>query len=209
MTKRLRQHVNPLKMTSLVPRSPLVLPNGPAVDVELGCADARFLIELAEREPARHLVGLDIREAFLVEGHAEIAQRGLRNVQLEECNLIVDADHLFAPGRVARFFINFPDPWFKRRQHQRRWLAESTLDALVRALEPGGEILFQSDVWMLALEALGLLEAHVGLNNTCGPWTFLRKNPVGVCSTREEICEAEQRKIWRLLFRKEPSRQGW
>lgn len=200
MGKRLRQHTNPLKMTSLVPRAALALPGAGSVDVELGCADARFLLELAEREPQRQLVGLDIREAFLAEGRAELARRGLHNVLLEECNLIVDAAGLFPPGRVARFFINFPDPWFKRRQQARRWLTAETLEALVRALEPGGELFFQSDVWVLALEALGLCEAHDELRNAHGAWTFARSNPYGVRSSREAHCEAEQLAIWRLLF---------
>jgi tRNA (guanine-N7-)-methyltransferase len=207
MSKRLRQHINPLKMTALVPRAPLDLPEGPAVDVELGCADARFLIELAAKHPERLLVGLDIREAFLAEGRAELARRGLPNVRLEVCNLIVDAAQLFAADRVARFFVNFPDPWFKHRQQQRRWLTAETLDALVCALVPGGEILFQSDVWELALEALGLLEAHERLRNRCGPWTFLRgPNPYGVRSSREVHCEAQGLAIWRLLFAKRGAR---
>ena len=43
MKRRYRQHVNPLKMTSLVPReAPLSLPSGPEVEIELGCGDARF-----------------------------------------------------------------------------------------------------------------------------------------------------------------------
>ena len=38
-----------------------------------------------------------------------------------------------------------------------------TLGHVVRALMPGGEILFQSDVWDITLEALAMLEANEGL----------------------------------------------
>jgi tRNA (guanine-N7-)-methyltransferase len=124
----------------------------------------------------------------------------LDNIELELSNLIVDLDQLFPPGRVHRFYINFPDPWFKERQHNRRWLSEETVPHLVAALEPGGEIFFQSDVWSLSLEALALLEAVEGVENTCGAWTFLRKNPYPVSSSRELVCQQSGREIWRLLF---------
>ncbi len=189
-------------MTSLVPREPLSIPDGPEVDVELGCADARFLVELAVKEPDRLFYGLDIREAFLAEGHEAVAAHDLGNLELEVCNLLVDLDHLFAPQRISRFFINFPDPWFKRRQHNRRWLTAEALGHLLDALRPSGEVFFQSDVWELVLEAMALLEAEPRLANVRGEWSFLRDgNPYGVRSTREVICEEGPRPIWRLLYR--------
>ena len=200
MKKRYRQHINPLAMSSLAPRQPLQLGEADRVVVELGCADARFLIELARhRAPPNTLhLGLDIRLAFIEEGLAAAAELG--NVRLETCNLIVDTPHLFAPGRVAEFYINFPDPWFKRRQQNRRWLTSETLDHLVRALRPGGRIFFQSDVWTVALEALGLFERHDALHNDCGAWTWLRENPYPARSTRELLCLRDGLPIWRLLF---------
>jgi tRNA (guanine-N7-)-methyltransferase len=201
MRKRHRQHVNPLKMTSLVPREgPLELPRGPRLEVELGCGDARFLIELAREEPDRLFVGLDIRDEFLEFGRREIERLGLDNVQLHLCNLIVDLDRLFEVGRVSRFYINFPDPWFKARQHNRRWLDDEAVEHLVTALEERGEIFFQSDVWDLSLEALSALEASEALHNAAGEWTFTRDNPYGVRSSREVACEEASAPIWRLRF---------
>jgi tRNA (guanine-N7-)-methyltransferase len=201
MKKRYRQHVNPLKMTSLVPREPLDLPDGPQVEVELGCGDARFLIELARENPDALYVGLDIRDEFLDFGRQEIDRLELHNVTLERSNLIVDLDHLFFPGRVRRFYVNFPDPWFKPRHQNRRWLTEDRVPCLVRALRRRGEILYQTDVWELALEALALFEGAGALTNEAGDWCFLRgPNPFGVRSSREQACEEERRPIWRLLF---------
>jgi tRNA (guanine-N7-)-methyltransferase len=203
MRRRLRQHVNPLKISNLVARdSPLEIPDGPELEVELGCGDASFLIALAEREPDRLFVGLDIRREFLAEGRSAVQQRGVENVHLHVSNLQVDAPHLFFCGRVRRFHINFPDPWFKRRHHNRRWLGEETLPHLVSALATGGEIFFQSDVWDLALEALALFEASPALENLCGCWTFLRVSPFDARTTRELACLEEGRTIWRLHYAK-------
>lgn len=190
-------------MTALIPREePLALPAGRAVEVELGCGDARFTLERAAAEPGALFVGLDIREEFLGVAREEVARLGLDNVLLAATNLIVDAELLFEPGRLRRIHINFPDPWFKARQKNRRWFDERTLPALERALQPGGELLYQTDVWDLALDALGLLEGSDALANTAGPWTFLRRPPFPQQTNREVACLEEGKPIWRMLFRK-------
>jgi len=200
-TKRLRQHLNPLKMTALVPReAPLPLPADRTVEVELGCADARFCMERAAAHPDTLLVGLDIREAFLEDARATLKELGLDNVWLEVSNFLVDMDRLFEPESVTRFFINFPDPWFKRRQQNRRWLTGEAVGHLARALRPGGEILFQSDVWDLVLEALAVLEACDDIANARGPWTFHGDSPYEARSMREVICTEEEKPIWRMLY---------
>jgi tRNA (guanine-N7-)-methyltransferase len=204
MKRRYRQHVNPLKMTALVPReAPLALPSGPEVEVELGCGDAQFLIQRAGSEPDRHFVGLDIRDEFMAFGREEIARQGLDNIELQVSNLIVDLDRLFERGRVARFHINFPDPWFKARQKNRRWITDEAMGHLVAALQEGGEIFFQSDVWDLSLQALSVLEASAALYNAAGEWTFTRENPFAARSQREETCQEGGLPIWRLLFVRE------
>jgi tRNA (guanine-N7-)-methyltransferase len=205
MTRRLRQHVNPLKLSCLASRDgPLALPDGPSVEVELGCGDAQFLLELARARPDARFVGVDIRAPFIAEADQARQLLDLRNVQLLVGNLLVDSDRLFLPGRVRRFYVNFPDPWFKRRHHNRRWLTRDSLAHLVTALETTGELFFQSDVWELALDALALFEENELLENVCGPWTFLRANPFGARTAREDACLGESRPIWRLLYAKRP-----
>ena len=201
MGKRHRQHLNPLKMTVLVPRERcLELPPGAIVEAELGCGDARFIAHRARTLPHRHFVGLDIREAFLQDAR-ELDGDLPPNLVLACSNLSVDAPLLFPPARVRRFYVNFPDPWFKRRQHNRRWLTQQVLAQLVDALEPGGELFYQSDVWPLALEALGLLEGEPRLRNRQGEWSFTRDNPyLPVRSSRELSCQVEGLRVWRALF---------
>lgn len=201
MKRRYRQHVNPLTLTSLVPRKPLVIPPGPEVEVELGCGDGLFMVQRAQRQPDTMFLGLDIRPEFLQPGLDRIAELALNNLQLETCNLSVDAPHLFPSSRVRTFWINFPDPWFKRRQQNRRWLDQACLDHLVVALRPGGRIVYQTDVWSPALEALALLESHPLLSNEAGEeFTFLKRRVTDVKTSRESACERERRHIWRLSF---------
>jgi tRNA (guanine-N7-)-methyltransferase len=200
---RFRQHVNPLK-ASFYERSTetLVLPAGRDVEVELGCADAQFLFQRAALRPEGFYVGLEIREDLATEVNARARRLGVPvRVLFSHANL--DYSTLFPAASVARVFVNFPDPWFKRRHRKRRVVDSAIAAAIATSLRPGGELFFQSDVWSLALDALAVLEDDTDLENQAGPWSFWKaKNPYGVRSRREMGCEEAGEPIWRLLYRR-------
>jgi tRNA (guanine-N7-)-methyltransferase len=62
----------------------------------------------------------------------------------------------FLPARsLARIDLIHPDPWPKRRHWKRRFVQDTTIVAMARALKPGGEFRFVSDIddycaWTLA-----------------------------------------------------------
>ena len=200
---RFRQHVNPLKASFLELRHErLLLPEGRDVEVELGCAEAQFLFERAVLRPDIVPIGLEIREDLAAEVNSRAAKLG-SPVRVVFCHANHDFAELFAPGSLARIFVNFPDPWFKRRHRKRRVVDATLAQEMAAALRPGGELFFQSDVWDLSLDALGVLEDQPTLRNRAGSWTFWKEgNPYGVRSRREEGCEEEGAPIWRLLYEK-------
>jgi tRNA (guanine-N7-)-methyltransferase len=203
---RIRQHVNPLKSDLLeIADVPRVTPApGQALDVELGAAEAHFLVDLARADRQTLFVGVEIRRELVTFTNGELAKAGLDNVQLVFANMSVDMRRLFAPGSVRRFFLNFPDPWFKTRQHKRRVIGPELMDEIGRALAPDGELFVQTDIFDLALEAMSALEAMAPtrFTNARAPWSFLPANPYRAKSRRERQCEGDGSAIWRLLYRK-------
>ncbi len=198
---RHRQHVNPLKMSYFARSAePLAIPADREIEVELGCADAQFLFQRAAADPSRAYVGLEIREDLAVEVEARARRLGAP-IQVLFCHANLDYAQLFAPRSVARVFVNFPDPWFKRR-HRKRRVVDAALAADVAAsLVPGGELFFQSDVWDVALDALAVLEAEPRLANRAGAWSFWKDgNPYRATSRREDGCAEENAPVWRLLY---------
>ena len=201
---RIRQHVNPLKSDLLdiadVPR----VESGPgrALEVELGAAEAHFLIDRARTDAATAFVGVEIRRELVEAVNVACAAAGPANVRSVFANISVDMGRLFADGSVRRFFLNFPDPWFKSRQHKRRVIGPGLMAEIGRALAAGGELFVQTDIFALALDAMAALEADDGFTNVAGGWTFLRESPYEAKSRRERQCEGEGVRVWRLLYRK-------
>lgn len=202
---RVRQHVNPLKSDLLeiaeVPR--IAARPSDAIEVELGSAEAHFLIDRARDDRSTQFVGVEIRHELVDATNVECARLGLDNVHCVFANMSVDMPRLFSSGSVRRFFLNFPDPWFKSRQHKRRVIGPGLVSEIGRALAPGGELFVQTDIFALALDAMAALEAEAAsFCNIREPWTFLRESPFGAKSRRERQCDLEGARVWRLLYRR-------
>ena len=114
------------------------------VHVELGCGKGRFTCDMAEQNPRVLFAAVEKVPDALVVAMERACERGLTNVRF----LAKDAASLaeyFAPAEVGRIYINFPDPWPKKKQFKRRLTAPSFQKLCFDALKPGGEIWFKTD----------------------------------------------------------------
>ena len=120
---------------------------GEWVEVELGPGRGWFLVERAEVEPHAALLGLEIRRkwASIVDGRLAAKGYAARaRVFAEDARFALP--RLVPDGSVRRFFVHFPDPWWKKRHAKRLLVQEGFLDDIARLLEPGGELFVQTDV---------------------------------------------------------------
>lgn len=112
--------------------------------VEIGVGKGTFLTELAARHPNVNYVGLEAQQGVLYFAARKAAEQALPHVRL----LVFDAarlTELFAPGEVDRIYLNFSDPWPKKRHAKRRLTSETFLIRYQAVLKPGGEIHFKTD----------------------------------------------------------------
>ena len=201
---RVRHHVNPLRTHYLnTGAARLHLPPaGIEVEVELGCADARFLFERAAADHTLCCIGLELRRDLVDDVNLRAAADGLAGLRAVFANGQTEFEALFPDRRLQRVFINFPDPWFKRRHQKRRVMNAELVDVLHRKIAPGGELFFQSDIFDLALDAMATIESTDLFENLHGAWSFARRNPFGVRSLREVRCEDRGLPIWRVHYRR-------
>jgi tRNA (guanine-N7-)-methyltransferase len=197
---RIRQHVNPNQLHFARFRGDRPPLDGRPVELEIGCAEAQFLFERAAQDPTRLYVGLEIRED-LVQLVNRRARALATPVHAVFCQAQLHMTDIFPPGSVERVFVNFPDPWFKRRHHDRRMVDDALAAGIAHATRSGAELFVQSDVWDIALDAMRTFEADPRFVNAAGEWTFWRAgNPYGVRSWREQKAEETGLPIWRILY---------
>ncbi|MGH9885706.1 MAG: tRNA (guanine(46)-N(7))-methyltransferase TrmB [bacterium] len=200
---RLRQHVNPNQAHFARFRGDRPVLDGRPIELEIGCADAQFLFERATLDRARQYIGLEIREDLARLVNKRAGTLGAP-VQAVFCQAQLHMTELFPSGSVDRVYINFPDPWFKRRHHARRMVDETLAAGIAAVARMGADVFVQSDVWDIALDAMATFERDERFVNQAGEWTFWRDgNPYGVRSWREQNAEETGLAIWRILYRRQ------
>lgn len=112
--------------------------------VELGTGKGDFISQLAQRNPEINYIGIEMQQDVLYSAAKKIAELELKNVRLLvfDINKIED---IFAPGEVDRFYINFCDPWPKKRHAKRRLTHVGFLEKYRGLLKSGGRIHFKTD----------------------------------------------------------------
>lgn len=199
---RIRQHVNPTQLHFARFRGERPPLDGRPVELEIGCADAQFLFERAAADPSRLYVGAEIREDLTVLVNKR-ARREAVPVHAVFCQAQLHLKELFPEGSVERVYVNFPDPWFKRRHHERRMVDPALGEQIAHVLRPGAELFVQSDVWDIALDAMATFDADDRFVNQSGEWSFWKQgNPYGVRSWREQNAEETGLTIWRIMYRR-------
>ena len=119
-------------------------PDCTALWVEVGCGKGKFTAETAAANPDVLLIAVErCREAMVVAMEKAQAM-GLSNVFYIDMD-VANIEEVFAPGEINRLFINFPDPWPRKKNAKRRLTHRSFLHKYCQVVEEGGEIHFKTD----------------------------------------------------------------
>lgn len=118
------------------------------IHVEIGTGKGQFIVRMAQTYPHINFIGLERNISAL-----GVAVRKLKEAQGEEslhncCLIASDANQLtaiFAPQEVERIYLNFSDPWPKRRHAKRRLTHPGFLEIYRTILKQGGEIHLKTD----------------------------------------------------------------
>ena len=118
---------------------------GAECEVDLGCGDGGFLLQMARHYPERRFLGVERLLGRIRKVCRDSEKQGLTNVKGLRAESRYFLEWMIAPGRIRRLHYLFPDPWPKERHHKNRLVQGSLLPIMHRALAPGGELLFKTD----------------------------------------------------------------
>ena len=119
-------------------------PDAAALWVEVGCGKGKFTAETAAANPDALLIAVErCREAMVV-AMEKAREMGLTNVFYIDMD-VANMEEIFAGFEIDRLFINFPDPWPRKKNAKRRLTHRAFLDKYCRVIKEGGEIHFKTD----------------------------------------------------------------
>ena len=119
-------------------------PDATALWVEVGCGKGKFTAETAQANPDVLLIAVErCREAMVV-AMEKAQSMGLKNVFYIDMD-VANIEEIFGGAEIDRLFINFPDPWPRKKNAKRRLTFRTFLEKYKKVLKPMGEIHFKTD----------------------------------------------------------------
>jgi len=112
------------------------------IHLEIGCGKGRFISQCAARNPQVNHIALEREPTALA-----VAARQARATDAPIIFLLLDASELcsyFLPGEIERLYLNFSDPWPRRKKWAKRRLTHANFLTLYEALQIP-EIHFKTD----------------------------------------------------------------
>ena len=140
--------------------------------LEIGFGMGHSLLAMAEAEPARRFVGVEVHPPGIGAALAGIAERGLDNLRLLDGDAVALLPRAFGPGVLDRVQIFFPDPWHKKRHHKRRLIQPAFVAKLAEHVAPGGTLMLATDWAPYAEWMLEVLDASEHWENEHGSGAF-------------------------------------
>ncbi|MDR1100491.1 MAG: tRNA (guanosine(46)-N7)-methyltransferase TrmB, partial [Treponema sp.] len=143
----------------------LIFGNSKPLIIEIGFGMGIATALIAEKNPGKNYLGLEVHRPGVGRLLWEIAGRELKNIRIIEHDAVEVLEKMIPPASVAGFHIFFPDPWPKKRHHKRRLITRPFTDTLAVKLRPGGYVYMVTDWAHYADWALAELSATPGLVN--------------------------------------------
>jgi tRNA (guanine-N7-)-methyltransferase len=134
----LRSIVEPLVLSDLF-TSPQPL------EVELGCGDASFLLEWAQRNRERNFIGVERLLGRITKVDRKGRRAGLQNLRGVRIESSYFLQYLLPAHSAEAIHIYFPDPWPKKRHHKNRLINEGFPALAQAALIPKGKVFLRTD----------------------------------------------------------------
>ena len=113
--------------------------------VEVGFGDGRYLTHLAREFPESNLLGVEISMGSVWRAYRRMLRESITNVRLIRADARFVVRDVVAPRSLERIYVNFPDPWPRKKHLKNRLLQAPFFTLLSTRLADSGMLLLTTD----------------------------------------------------------------
>lgn len=119
--------------------------NDHPIYIEVGMGKGDFIIENAKRYPDINFIGIEKFPSVMVGAVKKIDQlESLPNLKLLKEDALA-LQEIFSENEVDRIYLNFSDPWPKKKHAKRRLTSHTFLPIFKNILKDDGELILKTD----------------------------------------------------------------
>lgn len=176
------------------------------VVLEIGFGMGKSLVEMAEQNPDKNYLGIEVHTPGVGACLAYAIEKGVKNLRV----ICHDATEILrdciADGSLGGLQLFFPDPWHKAKHHKRRIVQPHFIETVAQKLSAGGFIHFATDWENYAehmLEVLQAMQNTVGIRNTSATNDYIPRPDFRPLTKFEARGHRLGHGVWDLYFIKD------
>ena len=168
--------------------------------LEIGSGKGQFLVNMAINHPDIFFIGMERNVTCAGFTAKKLVEKEVNNAKL----VYADAGQvlpLINSDSVEGIFLNFSDPWPKKRHAKRRLTSNTFLDQYYRILKPGKKLVFKTDNYDLFTYSLELI-ASSKFKLIEANYSYDGNDPFDEITEYEQDFRNEGAPIYRLILEK-------
>ncbi|OPJ56494.1 tRNA (guanosine(46)-N7)-methyltransferase TrmB [Alkalithermobacter paradoxus] len=118
--------------------------NSNHIHLEIGCGRGKFITTLAQNNPHINYIAIEKLDGILLDCAKKIEEKDIKNIKII-CADASELEEIFDHKELQRIYINFCDPWPKKRHSKRRLTYKGFLEIYTNLMSEDGEIHFKTD----------------------------------------------------------------
>ena len=126
-----------------------VFGNDNPVYIEVGMGKGQFIITLAKQNPDINYIGIERYSSVLLRATEKYDEETAEGEKIDNLRFVcmdaTEIEEVFEQGEVARIYLNFSDPWPKKRHARRRLTSREFLARYNKVLAKDGVVEFKTD----------------------------------------------------------------
>ena len=168
--------------------------------LEIGSGKGQFLVLMAKNHPDKTFIGVERNTTCAGFTAKKLVEQEIQNAKLIYANAESVLPNIKSDS-VDGLFLNFSDPWPKKRHAKRRLTSNNFLLEYHRILKKGAKLIFKTDNYDLFTYSIEMINESpfklIEANNS-----YDGKDPFDAMTEYEESFRNENQPIYRLILEK-------
>lgn len=118
--------------------------NSNPIHVEFGCGRGGFIVGMAEKNKNINYLAFERNSKVIIRGINKLSENPDENFYFVRSD-IKKIEDIFHENEIERIYLNFSDPWPKKRHSKRRLTYRRFLKLYEKILIPQGQLHFKTD----------------------------------------------------------------